>query len=124
MYGDGKVSWKGEGFVTARENREASIPREEARALIELFRQPDVWGLFEDFTRSVTDSASARVEVATGGLLKTIDDYAVSAPQWFRELRDRIAVSPTRIGGGTAIRRSNHSGGSGMSTCPSPASPA
>ena len=47
-------------------------------------------GLCGNYSRSVTDSAAALVEISIGGPVKSIHDYAESSPRWFQRLRDEI----------------------------------
>jgi hypothetical protein len=94
---DGKVTWSGRAFVAKVGEDTATISPDQARALIEKFRNTEVWSLCSDYSRAVTDSSSAKTRLRIGNMEKEIDDYAHSAPAWFIELRDQIdSIAGTR----------------------------
>ncbi len=90
LYADGRVEWQGHSFVAAAGERKYQVPEAEARRLIESFQSAEVQGLCGDYSRGVTDSASALVEMNIGGHRKSIHDYAASSPPWFQRLRNEI----------------------------------
>lgn len=64
--GDGRVRWKGDGFVEAVGER-----------------NDQVLGLCGDYSQSVTDSAFSMTDIVVSNARKIIHDYASSSPVWF-----------------------------------------
>jgi len=86
----GDVSWKGRMYVNATDERRASIKAEDARALLERFRTARFWSLCGSYTRNITDSSTVETHVEIGGQVKTVSNYADSAPAWLADLEDAI----------------------------------
>jgi TonB family protein len=77
---DGTVIWDGFGSVDAHGHRTGHIDATAARNLIERFRTKEFWSLCGDYTRSITDSATTKVDINIGGRSRIVSDYAESAP--------------------------------------------
>jgi TonB family protein len=90
LYGNGRVRWKGDGFVEAVGERNYQIEPTIAEKVLHRFRSPEVLGLCGDYSQSVTDSASSMTAIAVSNARKTIHDYASSSPVWFRQLQTEL----------------------------------
>lgn len=90
LFGDGRVRWKGDGFVEVVGERSYQIEPNIAEKVLQRFRSPEVLGLCSDYSQSVTDSPSSLTDIAVSNARKTIHDYASSSPAWFRQLQTEI----------------------------------
>jgi TonB family protein len=83
---DGRIIWKGIGNVAVIGKHESRIDIDAARTLLNEFRTKDFWSYCGSYSRSVTDSSGAEIEVSLGGKKRIIDDYAGSSPKALQEL--------------------------------------
>ena len=83
---DGTVIWNGFGHVEVLGRRTAHIDEAAARDLIERFRTKEFWSLCGNYTRSITDNATTKVDISLGGVSRVVSDYAASAPIRVQEL--------------------------------------
>jgi hypothetical protein len=86
-----------DGIVTWREReqggalRHGHISPSEARALLERFRAPDVWGLCGSYYQGgLMDGGSSSFKTRIGGREKRVDEYGDVAPPLFREVEDAV----------------------------------
>lgn len=93
LYGDGRVRWKGHGYVEVVGERTYQIEAGNAKKVLQRFRSPEVLKLCGDYSQSVTDNASSMTEIAMLNARKTIHDYASSSPLWFRQLQKDLEAT-------------------------------
>jgi TonB family protein len=87
---NGDVVWNGHGFVKSTGEFHSTIAPESARSLIRLFMTPKFWALCGPYSASITDNPTVETAVQIGGRLKTVSNYADSAPDWVEPLEQAI----------------------------------
>ena len=88
--GDGRVEWHGSYYVQARGDGSGQVDPAAARELIRDFRSRGFWWLWSHYRRWITDNATYCTTVSIAGHVKTVSDYADSAPQWLRDMDKKI----------------------------------
>jgi TonB family protein len=85
----GVVAWREREQVGAL--RHGHIERSEAKALLERFRTPAVWGLCGSYDQAgLMDGGSSSFKVRIGGREKSVGEYGDVAPRIFREVEDAV----------------------------------
>jgi len=86
-----------DGIITWREReqggalRRGHIEPTEAKALLERFRTPAVWGLCGSYDQAgLMDGGSSSFKVGIGGRSKRVGEYGDVAPPIFREIEDAV----------------------------------
>jgi TonB family protein len=86
---DGIVAWKEREQGAAL--RRGLIEPSDARALLERFRTPAVWGLCGNYDQAgLMDGGSSSFEVRIGGRGKRVGEYGDVAPPIFRDVEDAV----------------------------------
>lgn len=86
---DGNVSWREREQGGAL--RYGHIEPSEAKALLERFRAPSVWGLCGSYYQGgLMDGGSSSFKVRIGGREKGVGEYGDVAPPLFREVEDAV----------------------------------
>ena len=95
---NGDVVWEGHSYVRSTGESRSKIAPESARALIQQFMAPRFWALCGAYSASITDNATVETQVRIGGRLKTVSNYANSAPDWVAPLEEAIdAAADTHL---------------------------
>lgn len=90
IHADGAVEWEGRSFVAQKGKDSSNIGPSSARDLIDKFASPEFWALCASYSEAVTDSASAAFRVSIGERIKSVDNYAGSAPHLAEDLEYAI----------------------------------
>jgi TonB family protein len=86
---DGVVTWREREQDVAL--RQGYIEPSEAKALLERFRTPAVWGLCGSYDQAgLMDGGSSSFKVRIGGRSKSVGEYGDVAPPIFREIEDAV----------------------------------
>ena len=86
---DGVVAWREREQGGAL--RRGHIEPTEAKALLERFRTPAVWGLCGSYDQAgLMDGGSSSFKVGIGGRSKRVGEYGDVAPPIFREIEDAV----------------------------------
>ena len=84
---DGSVDWAGKGWALHTLGKASGrVAADKAKALIEQFRTVEFWSLCDGYAQGITDLATYITTVRAGGLVKSVSDYAYSAPAFLRKL--------------------------------------
>jgi ankyrin repeat protein len=75
LRGDGRGTYKGDGFVLVSGVHHFSVPPGTVRCLVEDFRAAAFWSLANEYSADVTDMSTIAVSLQIGGETKTVTDY-------------------------------------------------
>lgn len=89
IYGDGKVNYTGEKYVTTTGTETTHIPAQEVVRLVDKFYEVKYFTLQNKYTASVTDLPTTITSITIDGKTKQIEDY-YGAPKELRELENII----------------------------------
>jgi hypothetical protein len=93
IHGDGKVSYKGNWYVSIEGEHTAHISPEAARQLLERFRSANFFALKSEYRAGVTDNPTYCLELQIGAKKKIITDYVgewVGMPAAVTQLEDAV----------------------------------
>jgi uncharacterized protein DUF6438/ankyrin repeat protein len=88
--GNGDVTWYGKLYIYSVGIIHSQINRDEARALINQFRQPKFWELCGRYSANITDMPTTDIDLQIGGRSKSVSNYAGSAPEWVGTFEESI----------------------------------
>lgn len=93
VHGDGKIEFRGRGYVAIPGDHQARIEPEAAARLLEHFRAADFFELKDTYRAGVTDNPTYCLELVIGAKKKTVIDYVgtwVGMPTSVNELEDAV----------------------------------
>jgi hypothetical protein len=74
VHGDGTVRYKGGTYVTIRGDHRWSVPQENVRELVKLFREADYYSLRDEYVAQITDNPTYISSIQIDGKSKTVTD--------------------------------------------------
>lgn len=96
--GAGNVVWQGNLYTVLNGEHRAQIPVSTVRKLVSMFAAANFYSLDDDYTASVTDSATHLVTFSMGGRSKTITDYVGLAAGMPKSVSDLEAAIDAAAG--------------------------
>jgi len=75
VHGDGTVRYKGESYVVILGDHHWSVPQENVRELVKLFREADYYSLRDEYSAEMTDNPLYTSSIQIDGKSKTVKDY-------------------------------------------------
>jgi hypothetical protein len=98
IYGDGRVIYEGQYFVTVEGIRKAKLEAEQIQALVTAFEHANFFGLRDNYAAPATDLPSVDISITINGRSQKIRHYGMltcngeldSAPQELCDLENKI----------------------------------
>lgn len=75
VYGDGRATYEGRGYVDVEGKHDYRVPKEDVARLVESLRSKDLWSLRSEYQAGITDNPTYVLTLELGGQSRKIVDY-------------------------------------------------